>query len=163
QRVPHPAPEGQARQPQQRLERGGVRGGLGAHGGRGRTGGAHHPLDGGAHAARLRDGLGGDHARGARPGGPPRRASQRLRQAPLNSIWEGSGNVICLDVMRAMVKEPASVPALIDELAAAKGADRALDAFVEKIAKDLTSAPTEADARSVVERLALALQATLMV
>src|SRR5207245_3369670 len=49
------------------------------------------------------------------------------REAPLNSIWEGSGNVMCLDVLRAARREPAAVEALIGELALSSGADARLD------------------------------------
>ncbi|HYV44152.1 MAG TPA: isovaleryl-CoA dehydrogenase, partial [Myxococcaceae bacterium] len=86
------------------------------------------------------------------------------RQAPLNSVWEGSGNVICLDVLRAMGKEPECVPALMGELQSARGADKHLDAHVDALAKDVANpADAEARARGLVERLALALQGTLMV
>src|SRR5206468_7296106 len=46
------------------------------------------------------------------------------REAPLNSIWEGSGNVICLDVLRALQKEPQALDAVVTELRLAPGADR---------------------------------------
>jgi putative acyl-CoA dehydrogenase len=86
------------------------------------------------------------------------------REAPLNSIWEGSGNVICLDVLRAMARQPDSVEALQAEFALAGGADRRLDAFVGALAADLARpADAEAQARRLVERLALALQGTLLV
>jgi len=86
------------------------------------------------------------------------------RQAPLNSIWEGSGNVMCLDVLRAMSKEPECVPALMGELQSARGVDKHLDGYVDALAKDLANpADAEARARGLVERLALALQGTLMV
>ena len=55
------------------------------------------------------------------------------REAPLNSIWEGSGNVNALDVLRAMVREPASVAALGKELALVRGHDRALDAAIDEV------------------------------
>ena len=53
------------------------------------------------------------------------------REAPLNSIWEGSGNVICLDVLRALHREPAVAPALLAELEGARGADGRLDAALD--------------------------------
>jgi len=85
------------------------------------------------------------------------------RQSPLNSIWEGSGNVICLDVLRAMAREPQSVAALVDEIAQTQGADRNLDAAIAAL-KDLLAKPhAESDARLLVERMALALQASLLV
>src|SRR5215831_6011933 len=52
------------------------------------------------------------------------------REAPLYSIWEGSGNVICLDVLRALAKEPAAIDALMQELKSAAGADKRLDAYL---------------------------------
>jgi putative acyl-CoA dehydrogenase len=89
--------------------------------------------------------------------------SRLYREAPVNSIWEGSGNVICLDVLRAMHKEPECVPALLEELKAARGADRQLDAFVDRLASDLAE-PGDAEmrARSLAERIALALQGSLL-
>jgi putative acyl-CoA dehydrogenase len=86
------------------------------------------------------------------------------REAPLNSIWEGSGNVMCLDVLRALAREPASYEALWGELRAGLGADRRLDAFVHRLESDRPSPDAlERDARRFVERLALALQASLLV
>jgi putative acyl-CoA dehydrogenase len=86
------------------------------------------------------------------------------REAPLNSIWEGSGNVICLDVLRALQREPGSWEALLGELRAAKGADARLDAAVRSIESERVNvADLETGARRFVERLALALQASLLV
>jgi putative acyl-CoA dehydrogenase len=86
------------------------------------------------------------------------------REAPLNGIWEGTGNVICIDVLRSMTREPGCVPALLDELRAAKGADRTYDAFVEAIDTEITDlARHEGQARRLVERLALALSASLLI
>ncbi len=80
------------------------------------------------------------------------------REAPLNSIWEGSGNVICLDVLRAMARGPEAVDAFLDELSLARGADRRLDAFVVALRNDLRDfTAMETRARRVVERMALAL------
>lgn len=86
------------------------------------------------------------------------------REAPVNAIWEGSGNVICLDVLRAMVREPEVVPALLEELAEARGGDRRLDAWVAKLEDELAR-PEDAErrARRLVERMALGLQAALLV
>jgi putative acyl-CoA dehydrogenase len=88
------------------------------------------------------------------------------REAPLNSIWEGSGNVNALDVVRALTREPASLAALGKELALARGHDRVLDAAID----DCETASTVAlgpdapwVARRLVERLALTLQAALLV
>src|SRR5207237_1633810 len=84
------------------------------------------------------------------------------REAPLNSIWEGSGNVICLDVLRALAKEPAAAEALLGELRAARGADRRLDAHMDS-AEALLVRAEEGQARRLVEALALALQGALLV
>src|SRR6202140_4563514 len=59
------------------------------------------------------------------------------REAPLNSIWEGSGNVICLDILRAINKEPDAVASVGDEIRLARGADRRFDAFADRLEKDL--------------------------
>jgi putative acyl-CoA dehydrogenase len=85
------------------------------------------------------------------------------REAPVNAIWEGSGNVICLDVLRALEKSPASGEALLAELRRAKGGDGRLDDFVAALAQDLARRPDEGGARGLVERMALALQASLLV
>jgi len=84
------------------------------------------------------------------------------REAPLNSIWEGSGNVICLDVLRALQKEPQAREALLDEMRLARGGDRRLDAALDAAEAGLVS-PDEAGARKLVESLALALQGALLV
>lgn len=86
------------------------------------------------------------------------------REAPLNGIWEGSGNVMGLDVLRSMAREPDSVPALLTEIAAAKGQDRRLDQAIEDLAVDFTDlARHESQARRFVERLAVLLSASLLV
>ncbi|HEV2425845.1 MAG TPA: isovaleryl-CoA dehydrogenase [Terriglobia bacterium] len=95
------------------------------------------------------------------------------REAPLYSIWEGSGNVICLDILRALAKEPGAAEAIIHELKRGGGADRRLDAFVAGVESDLVdqvrrrgtngSVDSEFEARKLAERLALGLQASLMV
>lgn len=87
------------------------------------------------------------------------------REAPLNSIWEGSGNVQCLDVLRALQKTPESLAAALAEVRQAQGGDARLDAFADRLWSDLgrRMEPAEAQARLLVERLALALQASLLV
>ncbi len=86
------------------------------------------------------------------------------RQAPLNSIWEGSGNIQCLDVLRAVRREPRTLEVYLDEVRQAAGADRHLDAFVKQLETDLgRTEDLERRARRLVERLALALQASLLV
>lgn len=89
------------------------------------------------------------------------------RDAPLGSIWEGSGNVAALDVLRAMVKEPEGLPAFLAECELAAGADSRLDAHLAVVRKQTTevfahSAP-QFEARRVVENLAVALQGSLLV
>jgi putative acyl-CoA dehydrogenase len=84
------------------------------------------------------------------------------REAPLNSIWEGSGNVICLDVLRALAKEPAATEALLAELRAGRGTDRRLDAHLDAT-EALMARASEGEARRLTEALALALQGALLV
>jgi putative acyl-CoA dehydrogenase len=84
------------------------------------------------------------------------------REAPLNSIWEGSGNVNALDVLRALAREPAAVEAFRAEIGLARGADRRLDAAADRLAKELVTAD-ESSARRVVESMALVLQGSLLV
>lgn len=84
------------------------------------------------------------------------------REAPLASIWEGSGNVQCLDVLRAMVKNPDSVEAFFAEVGEGAGESR-LDGYVAKLRKDLADmSGIESRARQLVERMALSLQASLL-
>ena len=87
-----------------------------------------------------------------------------FRESPLNGIWEGSGNVICLDVLRALAREPLALDAFLAELDAAAGADRHLDAAVARVRAELGDLDgIEARARRVVEAMALALQGSLLV
>jgi putative acyl-CoA dehydrogenase len=86
------------------------------------------------------------------------------REVPLNSIWEGAGNVNALDVLRALVKQPDALDRYLEEVGAAEGADARLDAFVNGLKDDFADPETlEVRARRVVERLALALQGSLLV
>jgi putative acyl-CoA dehydrogenase len=86
------------------------------------------------------------------------------REMPLNSIWEGAGNVQCLDVLRAMGRSPQSLDAFYAELDEAAGADARLDAYVASLRDELSSfEDAETRARRVVERMAKALQASLLV
>ncbi|MFG3094443.1 DNA alkylation response protein [Streptomyces sp. NPDC048202] len=87
---------------------------------------------------------------------------RHYREAPLLSIWEGSGNVNALDVLRALGREPGSAESLFGELALARGADARLDATVASLKRELAAAD-QLSARRVVERMALALQASLLV
>ncbi|MGI8990687.1 MAG: acyl-CoA dehydrogenase family protein [Bryobacteraceae bacterium] len=98
------------------------------------------------------------------------------RETPLNSVWEGAGNVICLDVLRAMAREPDSVECVRKEIRLGYGADQRLDRYIVELEQDLDrcgSAATkgasgspevfEMEARRLTERLALALQGSLLV
>ncbi|MFF1308235.1 DNA alkylation response protein [Streptomyces sp. NPDC058307] len=87
---------------------------------------------------------------------------RHYREAPLLSIWEGSGNVNALDVLRALRREPDTAQALFGELALAQGADARLDTAVARL-KDLLVTASEAGARRLVEHMALTLQASLLV
>jgi putative acyl-CoA dehydrogenase len=81
----------------------------------------------------------------------------------VNSIWEGSGNVMCLDVLRAAGRSPDGLVAAMAELKAVQGADRRFDAFCRKLEQDFAGlAPQEGQARRLVERLVLALQGALL-
>ncbi len=86
------------------------------------------------------------------------------REAPLASIWEGSGNVMSLDVLRALVRTPRSLEVFLHELAHSRGADRRLDAHLDALKGQFTDPATlESRARRVVESMALALQGSLLV
>ena len=86
------------------------------------------------------------------------------REAPLNSIWEGSGNVNALDVLRALAREPHALEAFFDEAGAAAGADARLDKALVALKLELDdTADVEVRARRLVERMALVLQGSLLV
>jgi putative acyl-CoA dehydrogenase len=86
------------------------------------------------------------------------------REAPLNSMWEGSGNIICLDVQRALRNAPETVNSLLDELRLGAGADARLDAAVRSLETQLHEDTREpVDGRRVTERIAVVLQASLLV
>jgi putative acyl-CoA dehydrogenase len=86
------------------------------------------------------------------------------REMPLMSIWEGSGNVMALDVLRALSREPAVLEAFFDEVGEAAGGDPRLDAFVSALRSEFADPDgLEMRARRVVERMALALQGSLLV
>ena len=88
---------------------------------------------------------------------------RHYRDAPVNSIWEGSGNVICLDVLRAMAREPESLAALDHELAAARGLDGRYDAALADLRRELAdTTDLELRARTLVERLARQLQGAVL-
>jgi putative acyl-CoA dehydrogenase len=86
------------------------------------------------------------------------------REAPLSSIWEGSGNVAALDALRAMGKQPESVEAFFTEVGKATGADPRLDDATSRLHKELANfEDIEYRARRVVESMALVLQGSLLV
>jgi putative acyl-CoA dehydrogenase len=94
--------------------------------------------------------------------------ARRYREQPVMAVWEGSGNVIALDVLRALAREPESVAAVDEEVASALGQHRAFDAHVQatraligRVQADPGSAPQHA--RRVVEALALALQGAVLI
>ncbi|MCW5879877.1 MAG: isovaleryl-CoA dehydrogenase [Anaerolineae bacterium] len=85
------------------------------------------------------------------------------RDSPLNSIWEGSGNVQCLDVLRTIRTDPDAVGLLFEEIRLAQGADRRFDQFTVQLAHEVQDMVTlETRARRLVEKLALALEASLL-
>jgi putative acyl-CoA dehydrogenase len=86
------------------------------------------------------------------------------REAPLASIWEGSGNVMSLDVLRALVRTPRSLEAFMHEVRQAQGGDSRLDGHVQKLEGQFSDPATlETRARRIVEDMALALQGSLLV
>ena len=91
---------------------------------------------------------------------------QLLRDAPLNGIWEGSGNVMSLDVLRALAREPKGLTAFLAECELARGADRRLDAHLDALPatlQELGGDDAQWLARRAVEDLAVAFQASLLV
>ncbi|GHH80957.1 acyl-CoA dehydrogenase family protein [Streptomyces capitiformicae] len=87
-----------------------------------------------------------------------------LRESPLNSIWEGAGNVQALDVLRALQREPRALDAYLREVGRARGADHRLDGAIKNLLTELADLDgIEARARRLVERLALVLQGALLV
>jgi putative acyl-CoA dehydrogenase len=87
-----------------------------------------------------------------------------LRESPLNSIWEGSGNVQALDVLRALQREPSALNAFLQEVGRARGADHRLDGAIKGLLTELADLDgIEARARRLVERMALVLQGSLLV
>jgi putative acyl-CoA dehydrogenase len=86
------------------------------------------------------------------------------RESPLNSIWEGSGNVICLDVLRALARNPQSLDVFMAEVDEGAAAEPRLARFAEKLKAELTDFESaERRARRIVELMALALQGSLVV
>jgi putative acyl-CoA dehydrogenase len=85
------------------------------------------------------------------------------REMPVNSIWEGSGNVMALDVLRALQRTPDAIESVHAELAAARGGDPRLDGFAGELDQVLAAKPDETQARRLTEKLALAVEAALLV
>ncbi|MEX0864154.1 MAG: acyl-CoA dehydrogenase family protein [Acidimicrobiia bacterium] len=84
------------------------------------------------------------------------------RESPLNAIWEGSGNVIALDVIRVLAREPRAVEALRSEIEESRGHDRRLDRAITAAFADFNMGDAEYRARSLVEGLALAAAGSLL-
>ncbi|MDT7525071.1 isovaleryl-CoA dehydrogenase [Pseudidiomarina sp. GXY010] len=87
------------------------------------------------------------------------------REAPVNAIWEGSGNVQCLDILRAIAKEPQVLEAYFNELQRASGCDRRFDEFVAELQRNFKQTPQQQwpyHARYFADHMALALQAALL-
>lgn len=85
------------------------------------------------------------------------------REAPVNSIWEGSGNVLCLDVLRAAQRNPESIQAFMNEVSLAKGAHQELDAAIERLQAELADPnDLELRARRITEQMAICLQGSLL-
>jgi len=90
--------------------------------------------------------------------------ARRYRETPLNSIWEGSGNVMCLDVLRALAREPQARDALADMLQKGRGGDARYNQYVGALLSQLAdSSDAEARARRITENLALAVQAAILI
>ncbi|GHD42766.1 putative acyl-CoA dehydrogenase [Marinobacter persicus] len=86
-----------------------------------------------------------------------------FRESPVNAIWEGSGNVQCLDTLRAIEKQPETLDAFFKEAAKAKGSDRRFDQFLAQLKRDFTDlSDIQYRARNLVDRLALVMQASLL-
>ncbi|MEU7155909.1 acyl-CoA dehydrogenase family protein [Streptomyces chrestomyceticus] len=87
-----------------------------------------------------------------------------LRESPLNSVWEGSGNIQALDLLRALRREPAALHAFLTEIGTARGADHRLDGAIKGLLTELADLEgIEARARRLAERLTLVLQGSLLV
>jgi len=87
-----------------------------------------------------------------------------LRESPLNSVWEGAGNIQALDVLRALQREPAAFNAYLQEVGKARGADHRLDGAIKNLLTELADLDgIEGRARRLVERIAVVLQGSLLV
>ena len=85
------------------------------------------------------------------------------REAPLNGIWEGSGNVICLDILRTLARDPLAGAALAAELDAASGGNSTYDAALAAYRAHWPALPAEAEARQFAERTGLLLTASILI
>jgi putative acyl-CoA dehydrogenase len=111
-----------------------------------------------AHAAEALECLGGNGY--VEESGMPR----LYREAPVNSIWEGSGNVNALDVLRAADRDPDALPALLEEVSRARGGNAHLDRAAGELREEISESESrEAGARRLVERIAFLLQGALLV
>jgi putative acyl-CoA dehydrogenase len=111
-----------------------------------------------AHAYEAMECIGGS---GAMEDSPMPRL---YREAPINAIWEGSGNVQCLDTLRAISRAPETLEACFAEAASARGGSRALDAHIDALKDDMRDLSNfEERARDLCDRLALGLMASAMV
>jgi putative acyl-CoA dehydrogenase len=90
--------------------------------------------------------------------------ARMAREMPVNSIWEGSGNIMCLDVLRAFAKSPATREAVLDELSGARGQERHFDTAFERFAAGIEAAAlTEAHARRFAQAFVILMQAKLLI
>ncbi|ARU58589.1 acyl-CoA dehydrogenase-like protein [Oleiphilus messinensis] len=87
-----------------------------------------------------------------------------FRESPVNAIWEGSGNVQCLDVLRAMYKEPSTLNAYFQEVQRSRGENKYLDTCIDQLYRALQdTSQFEYNARTLVDQMAVALQASLLI
>lgn len=85
-----------------------------------------------------------------------------FRESPLNAIWEGSGNVIVLDVLRTMQKDSEAITSYVEEIFRAKGRFSALDHAIDDVVSILSGRIDESEGRLIVERMTLVLQGALL-
>jgi putative acyl-CoA dehydrogenase len=88
--------------------------------------------------------------------------ARMVREMPVNSIWEGSGNIMCLDVLRALRSTP-SRDALLQELSPARGKHRCFDAAFERLSLAMDASLDEAHARRFTQLLVTLMQAGLLI
>ena len=97
----------------------------------------------------------------------PHITARLFRESPINAIWEGSGNVQCLDILRALQKEPEVLAAYFTEVERAQGADKRLDASIQELKRQFAAGgdaeTLQYRARSMADQMALTLQAALLV